>query len=297
MPEKAGTSIAEGNCEYNAARLDPRQESTEARMKLESWMRYLVAAALVILVGAAWVLAEQKTMKVEVRSEDGQEISINVNGVTEIITLDDLADGEERTFDVGDHEVTVKRVGDRLSLVHDGVFAGHLHGGHHKEVWVEAGEGDTGEKRVVIMKHGDDGTITVDTETKLMFIGEDDFSSHDVLILKGEEGQIDIEALKEKYGEDFEEYHAEHGAHVMKWVAEGDDEHPIIVKRMGHVGGGEYVTYRCEETGSMLTVKADEKLLDDYIDPVTGCIMKKVEHAGVHVIKIREEKKIEGEDE
>jgi hypothetical protein len=47
----------------------------------------------------------------------------------------------------------------------------------------------------------------------------------------------------------------------------------------------------------MLTVKADENLLDDYIDPVTGCLMKKVENAGVHVIKIREEIVIEDEDE
>ena len=43
-------------------------------MKLESWVRYLVAAALVILFGAAWALAEDKTIKVEVRSDDGQEI-------------------------------------------------------------------------------------------------------------------------------------------------------------------------------------------------------------------------------
>jgi hypothetical protein len=64
---------------------------------------------------------------------------------------------------------------------------------------------------------------------------------------------------------------------------------------MGHHGPGDFVTYRCEETGSMLTVKADENLLDDYIDPVTGCLMKKVEHEGVHVIKIRKE--IISEDE
>jgi len=266
-------------------------------MKLESWMRYLVAAALVILVGAAWVLAEEKTMKVEVRSEDGQEISIDVNGITEIITLDDLAEGEERTVDVGGHEITVKRVGDRLSLVHDGMMGAHLHGGHHKQVWAEDDQEGTGQRRVVIMKHGDDGTISVDSETELMFIGEDDFDAHDVLILKGEDGEIDIEALKEKYGEDFEEFHTAHGAHVLRWVGEGDDEHPIVIKRVGHLDGGAYVTYRCEETGSMLTVKADENLLDDYIDPVTGCIMKKVDHAGVHVIKIREEKAGEGQEE
>ena len=73
-------------------------------MKLESWTRYLVAAALIILVGAAWVLAEEKTMRVEVRADDGKEISIDVNGVTEVVTLDDLADGEERTYDVGGHD-------------------------------------------------------------------------------------------------------------------------------------------------------------------------------------------------
>ena len=43
-------------------------------------------------------------------------------------------------------------------------------------------------------------------------------------ILKGEDGEIDIEALKEKYGEDFEEFHTAHGAHVMKWVSEGDGD-------------------------------------------------------------------------
>ncbi len=83
----------------------------------------------------------------------------------------------------------------------------------------------------------------------------------------------------------------------MKWIAEDGEGGPIIIKRMGHHGGGDFVHYRCEETGSMLMVKADENLLDDYIDPVTGCVMKKVENAGVHVIKIREEIITEDEDE
>lgn len=256
-------------------------------MKLDSWARYLVAAALIILVGAAWVLAEEKTMKVEVRSDDGKEISIDVNGVTETVTLDDLAEGEARTYDVGGHEVTVKRLNDRLALVHDGLMDGD-HGLHHQKIWVEGNEVGAGERRVMIMKHGDEGVYEFDIDAQ---------GDHDVFILKGEDGEIDIEALKEKYGDDFEEFHTAHGAHVMKWVDEGDGEHPIIVKRIGHPDVGAYVTYRCEETGSMLTVKADENLLDDYLDPVTGCVMKKVEHAGVHLIEIREEKACEGEDE
>ncbi len=257
-------------------------------MRLESWVRYLVAAALVILVGAAWVLAEEKTIKVEVRSDEGKEMTIDVNGVTEVITIDDLAEGEERSYDVGGHEVTVKRIDSRLTLVHEGLMAGDFHGGQHQSVWISGDEESAGEHRVMIMKRCDAGEYEFDVDAD---------GDHDVFFLSGEDGEIDIEALKEKYGEDFEEFHTAHGAHVMKWVAEDDADHPIIIKRMGHPGSGDYVTYRCEETGSMLTVKADKNLLDDYIDPVTGCVMKKVEHPGVHVIKIEEKKICKDEDE
>ena len=268
-------------------------------MKLESWTRYLVAAALVLVFGAVWVLAGDTTMKVEVKSENGQEMTIDVNGVTEVITLDDLADGEERTYDVGGHEVTVKRVDDRLNLVHDGKMMGHFGGDHHKMVWVEA-DGDTGHhgRRVMIMKGGDgeviDIDVDVDVDADAMFFSDDSHGEHDVFVFKSEDGEIDIEALEEQFGEDFVKFHT---AHEMNWVSKEGDGHPIVIKRVGHHGGGDYVTYRCEESGSMLTVKADEHLLDDYIDPVTGCVMKKVENAGVHVIKIREEIITEDEDE
>jgi hypothetical protein len=254
-------------------------------MNPNSWTRYLVAAVLVLVVGAVWALAEEKQMRVEVKSEDGKEIWIDVNGVTETVTLDDLAEGETRTFDVGGHEVIVKRAGDRLALVHDGPMAGHHLKGPGQKIWIEGDEG-AGEHRVMIMKHCDGETIEVDVDADAMFFAEGD--AHDVYVLKGE-GEIDIEALREELGEDFEEFHTAHGAHVMKWLDEGDVDHPIIIKRMGMHGPGDYVSFRCEETGSMLTVKADENLLDDYIDPVTGCVMKKVEHTGVHVIRIREE--------
>jgi hypothetical protein len=257
-------------------------------MKLETWMRYLVAAGLVILIGAAWALAEEKTMRVEVRSEDGQEISIDVNGVTEIVTLDDLADGEERTFDVGGHEVMVRRVGDQLRLVHEDMMAAHLLGGEQQEIWVESEGEQIGGRRVVVVTVGDGDFSGVDLDSELIFIGEGHHADHDIVILKDEDGEIDIEALKEKYGENFEEFDTSDGAHVMRWVVKGDSTHPFIVENIGDLWS-EYVTYRCEETGSTLRVKADENLLDDYVDPVTGCIMKKVEHSGVHVIKIREE--------
>ena len=127
-------------------------------MKSESWTRYLVAAALVLLVGAVWALAEEIEMKVEVRNEGGQEITVDVNGVKETIHLDDLAEGEERSFDVGGHPITIKRVDDQLTLVHDQMM-GKLHHegeGHSEHLWVGEGEDcDHPCKRVMIMKKGD----------------------------------------------------------------------------------------------------------------------------------------------
>ncbi len=111
-------------------------------MKSESWTRYLVAAALVLLVGAVWVLAEEIEMMVKVRNNGGEEITVDVNGVKETVRLDDLAEGEERVFDVGDHPITIKRVGDQLTLVHDQFMTGKLHHqgeGHGNLMWV--GEG------------------------------------------------------------------------------------------------------------------------------------------------------------
>jgi hypothetical protein len=267
-------------------------------MKLESWTKYLVAAAMVLLLGAVWALAEETMMKVEVRSDDGQEMTIDVNGVTEVVKLEDLAEGEERTYDVGGHEVTVTRINDRLSLVHDGMVMGkvhHLGGADDDMVWVTAGEGHEGGHRIIVKKMGDGELVDVDTEME--FIGDGDNSDHDVFVIKGEDGDIDIEALKKEFGDDCEMIHTADGKRVMKWVSAGDGGQPVIVKRMGHGGGGDFVHYRCEETGSMLTVKADENLLDDYVDPVTGCVMTKVESAGVRVITIREEIVTEDEDE
>jgi hypothetical protein len=240
-------------------------------MKSESWTRYLVAAVLVLLVGAVWVLAEEIEMMVKVRNDGGEEITVDVNGVKETVRLDDLAEGEERVFDVGDHPITIKRVGDQLTLVHDQFMTGKLHHqgeGHGNLMWV--GEGDDCEhpcKRVVIMKKGDGETF-------------------DVEMLEGGDGDVVFFGDGE---------HSDH--HAMKWIAKDGEDGPIIIKRMGPHGGGDFVHYRCEETGSMLMVKADENLLDDYIDPVTGCVMKKVENAGVHMIKIREEIVTEDEEE
>lgn len=245
-----------------------------------SWTRYLIAAALILLVGAVWALADEMKVKVEVRNQGGQEITVDVNGVTETIHLDDLAEGEERTFDVGGHPITVQRVDNQLTLVHEGgdmakVF--HVDGHDGNMVWVTTDEKDgEGAHKVMIMKKG--GGEFTQTDGNVMFFGDDGPGDHDVLILKGEDGEIDIEALKERFGDDFEEIQTDDGHRVLKWVSEGGEGHPIVIKTGGeHCCGGDFVVFRCEETGSTLTVKKDENLLDTYLDPVTGCVLKKMD--------------------
>lgn len=206
-------------------------------MSRDKWTRYLVAAALVLLAGSVWVFAEETEMKIEVRNRGGQEITVDVNGVTEDITLDDLAEGEERTFDVGGHQIVVKRVDDQLTLVHEGdELVGNLkHVGEDDDnfVWVTSG-GDC----------------------NAMFVSDEGEAESHVVILK--KGDGDTETI-ELQGE----------PHVMKWnVATGDG---------GPCMHDDVVTYRCEETGSLLVVKKDDNLLDSYIDPVTGCVMERVE--------------------
>ena len=71
---------AEGRVEWSLYPVAERNLRIQKRL-------FLGTAALVILFGAAWVLAEE-TMKIEVRSEGGKAMTIDVNGVTEIVTLD-----------------------------------------------------------------------------------------------------------------------------------------------------------------------------------------------------------------
>ena len=212
------------------------------------WTRYLIAAALILLAGAVWALAEQVEMRVEVRTEDGQEITVDVNGVKETVYLDDLAVGEERSYDVGGHPVTIKRVGDSLTLVHEG--AGMLPDKIHKlkgadcdMVWVTTEDVAADANKIVIMKHGDGDFDHADGN--VMFFADGHPGVHDVMIMKGEDGEIDIEALKEKYGDDFEEFHTDDGHRVLKWVSEGGEGHPIMVKSGEHFVGAGMAHFRC----------------------------------------------------
>jgi hypothetical protein len=241
-----------------------------------TWSRYLLAALLVLIVGVAWALAEEMELKVEVQNHNGEEVTVDVNGVTEVISLSDLAEGEERTYDVGGHPIVITRVDDQLKVVHERPPAGS------GMTWVSADDAEDGRRVVIVREGGGDA----------WFVGEGEAGDHDVFILKSDDGAMDIEALKEKYGEDFEEIRIGDAGHGMTWVTEGGEGRPIIVKRMV-APGGDMVRYRCEETGSTLRVKKDDSLLDSYIDPVTGCVMLRVEEPVEKVVRVEviEEKK------
>ncbi len=234
-----------------------------------TWSRYLLAALLVLIVGVAWALAEETELKIEVQNRNGEEVSVDVNGVTEVISLDDLAEGEERTYDVGGHPIVVKRVDDHLQVVQERPPAGNA------MAWVSADDMEDGRRVVIIREGGGDA----------WFVGDGETADQDVFLLKTDDGELDLESLKKELGEDFEEIHIKGADHGMTWVTEGGEGHPIVVKRM-IAPGRDMARYHCDETGSTLMVKKNDNLLDSYIDPVTGCVMKRVEEPMQKVVRV-----------
>jgi hypothetical protein len=254
-------------------------------MSKQTRVQLIIAAIVVVVLGAILASAEER-IEVRVEKESADEISVDINGVTEVIHLADLADGEERVFDVGDHELIVKRVGDDLTIVGDGQGFASLEKSLDTMVWV----GDNGEnveidgdrefggkkvEKVIVMTSGDEEagkaktyTIRVDGD-KVMVDGDDDVEIDEIMKLHGD---------------------GQHGAIFIS--EDGSVQHPEVVNWTGM--NSDMVRYRCEESGSTLLVKAEDAIEDAYICPATGCVMTKVEEPEVHVIKIQ--KKVETED-
>ncbi len=250
-------------------------------MRKQTWVQWVVAAILVVIAGAFIASAEER-IEIRVEKESADLISVDVNGVTEVVRLEDLADGESRTFDVGDHELVVKRVGDDLTIISDGHGFGSFgaHGaGHSTNVWVtDDGEdieitGDCEFKKMIVVKV--DGLEGEDGEVKTYTIHVDG----DEVLLDGEHNIVIDEIMNLHEGH--------HGAVFIS--EDGDVDHPMIIKSHGMHAG--LVKYLCEETGSILMVKQEDALEDAYICPATGCVMTKVDEPEVRVIKIQ--KKIE----
>jgi hypothetical protein len=248
----------------------------------------VLAAILIIVAGAIIAAAEEQRMEVRVEQESPDEISVDVNGITEVIRLDDLADGESRTFDVGDHEIEVRRVGDELKLVNQGFELGTHGGDLHNMVWVtddgkrieiDGTEIDASGQRVMVMKVAGDGDENGKLQTYTVEIDGDQ------VLLDGEP-VVDVdEIIMRNKGE------YPHGI----FISEGENGEQVKVFR-SVVKGGDLVTYLCEETGSILMVKRDDAIEDAYICPATGCLMTRVEEPDVHMITVTKKVEIDGEE-
>lgn len=247
-------------------------------MSKQTWVQWVVAAVLVVVAGALIASAEER-IEVRVEKNASDEVTVDVNGVAEVIHLDDLADGESRTFDVGDHELVVKRLGDELTIITDGDAFGSFgdHGAHRQmNVWV-TDDGDEIEidgdcefsgKKMIVMRV--DGLEGEEGEARAYTIQVDG----DEVLLDGEHN-IEIDEIVKLHG-------GHQGAIVIS--KDGLADHPMIIKSHGMHAG--LVKYLCEETGSVLMVKAEDALEDAYICPATGCVMKKMEEPEVRVIRI-----------
>ena len=248
-------------------------------MTRQSVVKTILAALLVLGVGVAFAVAETVEVRVK-RTDADQTVSIDLNGITEEVSLDDLADGEERQIADGDHTVTVRREGERLEVLFDGepvtapvartmVWIGEdgvtheVSGGAHKVIVVGDEDAGDGEARVYAYKVAD-GELSED-------VG------------------IDVEAIRERIesrelGETIDVKVS--GPHMVMHTGDG---HSAFFTSRG-LAGGDRVIYRCEDSGSELIVKADDALLDSYVDPVTGCLMEKIDSPEVRVLTIVEER-------
>ncbi len=141
------------------------------------------------------------------------------------LKLEDLADGETRTFGEGDHKVTVTRKGDLLTVKIDDLEEAH---GKHmlwvgedgKVITLEGGDADN-----VMIKTSGDGT-EIEKEVHVIRIGEDGEKHAE---------NITIDVMKEG-GE----------PHVIKMISKGDHEH------------GDKIVLRCPEGDTTMVLDKDE---------------------------------------
>lgn len=243
-------------------------------MRKQSWLSWIIAAVLILGLGVA-IAAAGERVEVRVEKNGDDEVSVEINGVSEVIRIDDLADGESRSFDLGDHSLVVTRAGDALTVTSDGhgfsSFGGDGDTVDHL-VWI----GDDGEeieldgehrivKKMVVTTHGEDGGDGTQVYTIHMDGDEADLDG-DI--------EVQVDELVGSYGP--------HAVFIAKDAAAG---RPVVVQTDGMFG--DVVKYRCDETGSVLLVKTEDALEDAYVCPATGCVMRRVEEPEMRVIKIR----------
>ncbi|MBD3869104.1 MAG: hypothetical protein IFK94_13360 [Acidobacteria bacterium] len=163
------------------------------------------------------------------------------------LKLEDLADGETRTFGEGDHKVTVTRNGDQLSVNVDGLEG--LKGLHGKHVMI----GSAGHDIDCDSEKGD-CNLWVSEDGNVIKLGAGGIGGNAMFFSdEGDaHGNVIIEAIGD--GGDIEK-----NVHVIR-IGEGG---PHIVKMiggmMGHHGShGDHTVLRCEEGDTTMVLDTDE---------------------------------------
>ena len=280
-------------------------------MKENRWMQVLLAAVLIIIAGGVIALAETVDVEVEVDGEASTTVEVRTDDSIELFTLDDLADGEERIIESGEHTITVRRDGDDITVLMDGEALGGGDGAMIQKL-IRIGESEDGDEKKIVMVGGHHGQKFIECDSegegfKVIKIrkgdGGEDFVWHG-------DGDADIEDILIELNEEIGEGELaeiklilEGGLEGHEMVFFGDDEgadlHKII-KMGGHHGvhGAHFgmVRYRCEETGSMLLVDPEHASQDTLVDPASGCLMTKVADEKPKVIMIKKEIRIIEED-
>jgi hypothetical protein len=215
------------------------------------------------------------------------------HGELQTLKLEDLADGETRTFGEGDHKVTVTRNGDKLSVKIDGMEG--LHGKHvmigsaGHDIDCDTEDGDCN------LWVSDDGNIikmgTGGMHGNMMFIG-DEGDAHGNVIIKSMGDGTDIE----------KEVHVirigEGGENAFTVDVDGEAGGPHIIKMigglMGHHGShGDHTILRCEEGDTTMVLDTEEA------EGVFFCPKHKTELKPVvrKVIERKYEVRTEGDDD
>lgn len=268
-------------------------------MKVNRKHQMLCAAIMIVMAGCVAAMAETIDVDVEVDADQAMKVEINTGDSTEVLTLDDLKEGEERVLKSGDHTVTVKRIGDDITVALDGEMLDIPNPGGERQIRkiITIEEGDEGApKKMVMVTHDGEGEkghppcSHHGEKVKVVRIGAD---GDEPLVWHGkdldEEILIELEQALEADGSEITVMVTEaldgelppppgKGHHVMKFRSGG---HPHDV-RFGKV------QYRCDETGTVLFVDAEHATADTFVDPATGCELKKVEGDESQVIVIKE---------
>ena len=257
---------------------------------------------MLLLAGSSAVLADDENVWI---TEDAEEIHIGGAGHlyiseddAETVDLSELADGETRTFGEGEHQITVTRDGDQVTIKHPGEESDRsitceLSTDSCKILHID---GDPSKNVIMIKKTGhceggDEDCIDIMTELQTSVGGP-----HEVMVMtldcdEGEDcgKQIRTKVISAHGGEASATAQVMVGHLADTMVLEGDGEGRIMV-----ITAGDQVTLRCPEGDTTMAVARDEAD-ETYLCPKHSLVMEKAAAgSGARTIQIR---KVKGGDD